>query len=387
MKSIFRKIFVVLAELLSMLNQFIPKNNNMILFYTNPTYNDNVRALFQWCAENLSQQDFILYSCVKIPISGFAKNIFFISRIQGFFVFLRARFVFYDVGTTRIRPSAHQMVVQLWHGTPLKRIGRSVSHYENKERLNAFSFVITTSKAFKQVFSEAFECPLEKVVVSGYPRNDFLFSPARHIVEGGYKRRVLWMPTFRQSLRDGSKDAGKIPCGISMFRCPDDLYALDAFLQRHEVFLAIKHHPLSVQNNVEFPEFRNIQIINNASYRALNVQNYSFVATFDCLITDYSSVYFDYLLLNRPIGFVVEDIERYRDTRGFTFENPLEMMPGAIIQTKDDFLAFISSLDAADEYESRRLELRDLIHSKVQDNSACERILRFVGIEKEPAHE
>ena len=91
------------------------------------------------------------------------------------FVFLFSKYVFYDGGTTKIKPSKRQIVFSLWHGTPLKKIGRSVEKSSKFDRFNDFTYILTTSENCKNIFAESFECSLDKVIVSGYPRNDYLF--------------------------------------------------------------------------------------------------------------------------------------------------------------------------------------------------------------------
>ncbi len=386
MKVFIRNSFVFFVELLSLLNKVIPKNKKIILFYTNPKYNDNVRALLQWCVENLSQQDLVLYSCVRIPTTEFSKNIFFISRFRGLFIFLKAKYVFYDIGTTWIRPSEHQIVGQLWHGTPLKKIGRSVSPYRKKERLNAFSFVITTSKEFKQIFAEAFECSEEQVLIFEYPRNDYLLQPEYKVLKlyqnQTYKKNILWMPTFRKSYYDGMGHREQChDFALSFFSDNRELKILNEYLCDKEYFLTIKLHPASIDNSLLFPNFSNIKIFNNLEYASLNVQNYSFVSCFDVLITDYSSIYFDWVLLDRPLAFTIDDIDEYSEERGFVFDNPLEYMPGEIIHSQKEFYNFIEKLSGdADNYVLQRKQIREYAHSTKWNGDACKKIIEYVGL-------
>ena len=69
----------------------------------------------------------------------------------------------------------------------------------------------------------------------------------------------------------------------------------------------------------------------------------------DALLTDYSSIFFDYLLLNRPIGFVIDDYEEYAASRGFAFEDPFEYMPGEVIDNAEKLIEFFSSVMCGDD--------------------------------------
>ena len=100
----------------------------------------------------------------------------------------------------------------------------------------------------------------------------------------------------------------------------------------------------------------------------------------DALITDYSSVFYDYLLLDRPIAFTINDLNEYADTRGFVFENPLQFMPGEKISTKHEFIRFLENVYQGDDrYQSKRKEINDFCNYYTDGNN-CERILKMVGV-------
>ena len=102
----------------------------------------------------------------------------------------------------------------------------------------------------------------------------------------------------------------------------------------------------------------------------------------DALITDYSSVYFDYLLLDKPEAFIIEDMKEYGSHRGFVVDNPLDYMPGEIIESQEGFYGFLENCIAGeDAYKEKRLEINDKVnHYKGGGN--CRRLLEFAGISK-----
>ena len=100
----------------------------------------------------------------------------------------------------------------------------------------------------------------------------------------------------------------------------------------------------------------------------------------DALIGDYSSASLQYLLLNRPMAFVIPDLNDYQKQRGFVFKDPIAFMPGNIVITKKDFYDFIDEIALdQDLHKKEREKVRDLIH-KYQDGQACERVLRLSEI-------
>lgn len=92
---------------------------------------------------------------------------------------------------------------------------------------------------------------------------------------------------------------------------------------------------------------------------------------FDALISDYSSVYVDYLLLNRPVIFSCPDLEEYKRDRGFVVDDPSTLMPGAIIKTQDELICTLENIfKGKDEYKDLREEKMSFFHTYVDGNSS-----------------
>ncbi|EGT3617572.1 hypothetical protein FHH43_15300, partial [Clostridium perfringens] len=107
--------------------------------------------------------------------------------------------------------------------------------------------------------------------------------------------------------------------------------------------LLIKPHPMD-SIRIDKSKFKNIKIAYNDNLEYAGVNIYTILKMSKALITDYSSVYIDYLILDKPIGFVVDDIREYSDKRGFVFEDPFEKMPGEKIVDIDTFINFIEEI-------------------------------------------
>ena len=113
-----------------------------------------------------------------------------------------------------------------------------------------------------------------------------------------------------------------------------------------------------------------------------DVRFYTLLNQTDALITDYSSVFFDYLLIDKPIAFTVDDIDSYSDNRGFVFDNPLDYMPGKKLHNAEDFREFVTDcISGKDDYTAERKDINDKVNY-YKDNKNCERIINFVGLNK-----
>ena len=85
-------------------------------------------------------------------------------------------------------------------------------------------------------------------------------------------------------------------------------------------------------------------------------------------------------MLDRPIGFTIEDMKEYEDNRGFVFEHPFEYMPGRIIQNKEEFMSFMQDTIAGmDGYEKERARVNALVN-EVNTPNNCKRLLEKIGM-------
>ncbi|WP_288177740.1 CDP-glycerol glycerophosphotransferase family protein [Blautia hydrogenotrophica] len=133
--------------------------------------------------------------------------------------------------------------------------------------------------------------------------------------------------------------------------------------------------------NPKIRQYRRICFLTNEDMRRRQVPLYSLVKEADALITDYSSVYFDYLLLDRPIGFVLEDLESYEGHRGFVVPNPLDYMPGEKIYCKEELLDFFRKVvNEEDNFKEERKKICDQVNY-YQDGNNCARLLELIHLE------
>lgn len=343
-----------------------PIYSNTIVFESEGDYCDNARALYEYMIEHEYNKTYNIIWIVNDVdkyknINKNIENVKFVSRNNKNFFNLKK---FYKlIGNGKIFFFTHpywfdykkngQIIINLWHGTPLKSGGRDISH--------AFDYAIIPSKKVLPWFEKFIGVKEKQVIIKGSPRNDLLFENKKvlpKIIDVKDKEKVvLLMPTFRQS--QYMKDSDIInPFVIQGVNDEKELIKLNAFLKNNKIKLLIKIHHLQLTDFIKDTKLSNIIYIQDKNLNEYNIQLYNLVGECDALLTDYSSIYFDYLLINKPIGFLIEDIEDYKSNRGFIVDNPEDYMPGMKIRKTEELYSFFENIiQNKDDYITQRQEM------------------------------
>jgi CDP-glycerol glycerophosphotransferase (TagB/SpsB family) len=383
-----KKILKKILYPLSYLNKLIKKDDKKILLYSNLGFRDNVKSIFDYLINNgynkkyqiiCSLDDYEDYTDSQI------ENVKFLSNIQGVYHYLTSKYCFYCFGKYPIKPSKKQIVINLWHGMPLKKIG-NMEFNNRKEDFNYFTHILSTSPFFSPFMVEAFNCSPNQVLISGQPRNDELFvdTNIKELLNiNGYKKIFVWLPTFRISSRLNLKNQLSEKKSELSFPIIDNerkIMELNNLLNLDNSILLIKPHPMQDLNKLDLQQYSNVRVIQQHDLDKHEGTLYNLLKESDALITDYSSVYFDYLLLNRPIGFTVDDINEYKEARGFVVDDPLEVMPGEKIKDYNGFTRFIEQIiNENDKYANERWKINNLCKT-YKDGNSSKQIIEFCGI-------
>lgn len=366
--------------IINKLNKIIPKDANKILLYSGVEYKDNIKAIGDYIYKNQIDKRYTVHygeyqrSKKSIYIEG--KKIKVHNKFLSALIFLLSGHVFYAFNPLPIEPTEKQIVIQMWHGTPLK----SIFNYNRntKVRYDYFTYILATSEYFSNFMAIAVPCERKKVVICGHPRNDILFQEHKKPEFIGNNKFIFWAPTFRKAKYWHQIDSD-ITTIIPLFDI-NQLDELNNELKKRNVKLMVKLHPAEDCVNEFYIKKTNLEIYSHPMFVNQGYELYSMLAISDALITDYSSIYFDYLLLDRPIGFVIDDIKSYEEKRGFIFENPLDYMPGEIIKSKKELYNFIEKIALnIDEYSSERKRINEFANY-YKDGKNCERVLSLSKI-------
>ena len=288
--------------------------------------------------------------------------------------------------------------IQLWHGTTLKRLGRdrernpflmpdrrkgkvraTIAELANKVYpLSGFHYDVFTaaSEEAKEKFSSAFRDKKNRFFVTGYPRNDALFD-------------TVWLAHRRCDYLDNIRTQVSfkyvityLPTQRRMGRKKVDLFAKYGFdaseaeqvLESLNAIFIIKSHYLQ--------KVLGLPIDNEPSRRVYTLADdelpdiYPFLKETDILITDYSSVYFDYLLLNRPIIFAPFDIEEYTREEGLYYDYD-EVTPGPKAKNWSEIFRLIREIIENDHWKQER-EAVCKRFDKFRDNNNSERVFKAI---------
>lgn len=174
-----KEVLKVFFKPLTWFNKAIKKDEKLIFFYTNLGFRDNVKAFYDYLIRKNYNDDYrivVSSNDYEKYIESTPTNVTFVGNTQGIKYFLKSKYAFYCFGKYPIKPSKNQTVVNLWHGTPLKKIGNLEKGLE-KIDYNFFTIVAASSPLYKPIMAKIFGCNEEQVQILGNPRNDELFIP------------------------------------------------------------------------------------------------------------------------------------------------------------------------------------------------------------------
>jgi CDP-glycerol glycerophosphotransferase len=366
------------------INLFIPKNENKIVFASVPDFSDNAKGLWEyiittntfdavWLIKNKDVMQKLQASGVKCFLQGSweANKALITSK---FIACTHSQFVELK--------SKKQVLINLWHGMPLKCMGY-LDHSSTEKDINGFRLAskksdlfVSTSSLMKYVLASCFNMDARKILVSGQPRNDNLFSPVNKdylsLVLGDkhlqYDKFILYCPTFRSGF--GRVDGKKMTLNAFNFE-EYDKAALDATLKAHNALLVVKLHPFEEKQYTDLNLPENAILVKSDVFNSNSISLYDILNAFDVLVTDYSSIYFDYLLLNRPIIFVNCDLGEYKNVRGLVFEDYGFWTPGPKTKTFTEFNTQLNlSLENKSYFGNERSLINKLINEHTDNNSS-----------------
>lgn len=267
-----------------------------------------------------------------------------------------------------------QVYLQTWHGTPLKRLGRDIqgtgpskAYLATMDReAAAWNYLVSPSPYCTQIFPGSFNYA-GNILETGYPRNDRLASQPEGVRERvrrqlGVTDPTEWLVLYAPTWRD---------------------YKLSATGNWQAVNYLGKNTPMPEGVRMMFRGHHLTHGAHNSSVagNAIDVTNYPDVAELylaaDALVTDYSSVMFDFTVTGKPVFFLVPDLQRYEAERGFYFDFRAEA-PGPICSTVDELLAELKQIGKNAHIYAHKYAAWQQKFNSLEDGKAAARVVATV---------
>lgn len=284
---------------------------------------------------------------------------------------------------TFIKKKKNQIYVQCWHGTPLKKLRYDIEvegaalnttkeiRKRNDKDVKRYDYFISPSKYSSEKFTSSFNLnklhKMDIIIEEGYPRNDFLFNKTNNDIENIKKKLKLplnkkimfYMPTFRDNQHDSK-------LGYT-HKLELDLDKLMKKYKKEYILLFSVHY--FVENKIDVEKYKNF-VFNVSGYDEIN----ELYLISDILITDYSSIFFDYANLNKPIIFYMYDLNLYKnDLRDFYIN--LEELPGNIVTNQNELEKEIDNIDISYKQNKEKYLEFNKKYNYLDDGYASSRVI------------
>lgn len=360
-----------------------PVKDNWIIFesFLGKNYSDSPKYIYEYLAKNYPGKYkfiWIINKKTRIPYKHTSIKRF---SIRYFYYMARCKyFVFNSRQPVWIIKREDTVFLQTWHGTPLKKlvfdiddISSASPKYKQQvfKQSREWDYLIAPNAFSSETFRRCFMYDKE-MLETGYPRNDILHAPNKKEIADKIKDRIgiprdkktiLYAPTWRDDEYYG-KGQYKFELHLNLDKMKQELGDEYVILLRTHYFIA---------------DSLDVSVLKGFAY---NVSKYDDISELylvsDILITDYSSVFFDFANLKRPMLFYTYDLEKYRDIlRGFYLDIEKEV-PGPLLFTTDEVIDAINNIDSiSKQYEQTYNEFYQRF-CQWEDGHASEKVVKLV---------
>lgn len=387
-KKIIRYIGYILFRPIWWLERLVPRNKHIWVFgaWYGQKYSDNSKWLYEYVLENEPKIRVIwitknnnVYKKLKLQNKPVAMS----TSIKGIWWCLRAKYALLTSGVVDVNGFALNGCRQiwLWHGMPLKKIGYSMNDkyssfkYLLSKIINPYYYLspystLTSSKFFNIYLEDAFNLKEKDIWETGLPRCDAFFMEKKELLIENIHNKVkgakvlIYMPTFRMT-----SDMVGEPFNPFSSKYNFDSETFINFLKIHNIFFLYKPHYVDSKITVNINSDRFI-LLNDNMFDDL----YTLLNSVDGLITDYSSVYFDFLSTKNVTFLLPFDYEEYiNKSRGHFFNMYKELNCPFIA---NDWNSFYKNYDNYLEYGYMNSD--DSKFASFLDGNSCKKVLEKV---------
>lgn len=377
-ETISEKVTFWQEEYQNFLKKPILEKTIMYSSYWGQNFNDNPRALYEYIQKNHpGYQHIAVYSSILQNIELPGVTAVLTGTKEYWYYLARAKYFVNNVnfeGKERVK-RPEQLEIQTMHGTPLKKMGfnvlqdwTSASYEQYLQKNRNWDYLTVPSDYVASIADNAYRHQA-KVLKTGYARNDELFV-RNNLIEikriknkmniSSSKKIILYAPTWRKQ--------SETKLGIdfdSMYQSLSD-----------NVLMLVRPHHLS--GNINIPiKYADKIILSDSSF---SIEDYYLIS--DVMITDYSSVMFDYALLNKPMAFFTYDFESYVSSRGLNFDFKNDA-PGPIVYNQRELETILQNFDQIKQNYAKKITAFNKKFIQYDDGHASEKIFKSVFEDKD----
>ncbi len=357
---------------------------NIILFESVPAYSDNTKAVFDEMIKREFNNSYqLIWVCEKkeevkdlneyfketknvkcVGVSDFVYKFYYRKTAKAFIV----------CNLFLLKAKPEQYYCDLAHGCALKNAAGTYSLPKSCKDAD----VMTISNYMAPYDAHNLMCDVKCMKPLGYARNDDLFKQInvhKYFNNISFDKVIYWLPTYRQN-RWGDRVHSDISMPIIYSR--ENAERVNEEAKRNNVLIIVKVHPAQDLSKISEFNLSNLVFIKNDFFSGKDITNYQLLGSSDAMLSDYSSVYYDYLLTDKPIGLCFDDFEEYSKREGFTMNVDEILAGGEKLYNVDDLCNFIKSVaEGEDRLKDKRNEIKNLVHDRI-DNQSSVRITDYL---------
>jgi len=352
-----------------------------ILFESMPPYADNTRAVYDYIVEKGLFKNYKLVWLVgskKEKQNGFRS---IVTGKQGWaktwhnLIRMRTKAIIY-CNQKQVKLRQDQMVINLCHGSSLKSV------HGNYTMPKDLDYMLLQAEMFEGPTRYEHRVNDNTVTAAlGYPRNDDFFRSAAversELFEQSFEKLIIWYPTFRQH-----KNKRRICSSITLPIIHDAQAAaiINECARRNNVLIVLKPHFAQDMSYIKQENLSNLVFIDDSFFVKKKLRPYQFLHLSDALITDFSSVYYDYLLQDKPIALTWEDFEEYKAVNSFALDTNVYCAGGHKVYTIDEMCRFIERIAQGEEDPLReeREKIRRLTNANA-DGACTPQVVEWIS--------
>ena len=370
-KEVIRLIIDILNIPIYWLSFFVPKSKNIWVFgsWFGNDYADNSKALYEFSCKHGDVRSIWLTKNYGVynQLKSEGRTVFFTYSIKGYYYSVRAKYIFVSTGIHDVNKytSIRKHKIQLWHGTPLKKILADDKYTFQKKvfwkkiilpfNYIKYNTIIAPSEIVKNIFLSAF-LEYGEIKILGYPRNDILVNE-----NNSDEKIIMYLPTHRGI---GNEKIKKL---FNDF----DIRGFDTLLKTINYKLFIKLH----YYDLKLLTFKNTDNIKFIDYPC---DIYDLLMKTSILITDYSSIFFDYLLTDRPVIFAPFDYDDYINSEREFYFDYNKITPGPKCKNWEEVFNVIKDIIRGDDNYIKERKKINSMFNYFKDGNSSKRVYEYI---------